>query len=614
VIDRLDSADDSLFLADELLDVDGVIRVTAAGEQFTELPLALTSSDNRYARIIVAIDGQLDSVQARNLDAEITAILENYPNLKPRRAGFLSLSEAVTRRITSETLTLVPLASAALLLLLSAIFRSPIFALKLLLVPSISLTIVMFGSAILGGSLGPISQLLPSFLLAVGTSYSVHVAARVLEAKSPKDVYQEVKKALSLAAGTTCAGLLSLLLLKVQGISEFALAATVGVFLCYVLSLTISYDYASVRHSSLSNVTSKRKLFSFSPAILSTPIVAVTLMVASIALLPGLLKLEFSVGLDSFRPHDSQERKSINEIEAAFSGNHFLDIVTEMKGQYVSSSSEEVPEFYLSLLEKIKIELERHSEIATVVTVGDLLQIAKKIGVTENLNLGSFVTKDNSTTRVLVETSAEGKELLALKRFIEETLKQVQANTDLEDGARVKFSLSSVELLLTEQEGTLTFGVLQSLGVTFLMIILLIYYQFRDIRVVFAGLIPNVVPVSTVFAAAGLIVGEVNVGTAVAGATALAIAADDTFHLLCTWKETKGTGSLETTTNRTVSLTFGAMLTTTIVLASVFLIVGTSEIQPVCHYGSIVGSMLIVGLLSDLVLVPFFLKRIRVKV
>jgi hypothetical protein len=602
-LSRAASYEDVAFLIDELLELDYLLRVTGPISRDSRFPLPLITPGGELGRVLIEIENAIDDDARAKLDSNIQTVLGGYPQLKPKRTGQFALTESVTRTVTNETLQKVPLAACVLLLLLSLLFRSPVFAAKLLFAPIFSFSWIMLLSALFGSSFGPISQLLPSFLLAVGTSYSVHVAARVLESESGKEdeTIREVQTAILFAALTTALGALSLLFLGVQGVTEFAIPAAIGVFLCCFFSLTISVDFAYGRKAKVSPEGGRLKVFSFDPAFLIKPSFTVCLLLVAISLMPGINQLDFSIKLNSFLPSESIENQHLSEIEQAFPGNHFIDIVLKNGDTSVTKA---LPE---SVVLAVKDELLSLPEIITVVTPFDFALSEEFKNKTASLGVGSFITKDKSVVRFLVEVSSQGRQLVSLKQDI---LRQL--GHDFSSG-KYHFSISSVELLLAEQAERLLHGVMQSLAVTLIVISALLMVLFRNPFVVLIGLIPNILPVVTAFGVAGFFLGEVNIGTGVAGAIALAIAADDTFHILCCWSESlRKTGNAKMAAISAARTAFGAMLTTSIVLTSVFLVLGTSKVEPVRHYGLLIGGMLFLGLCADLVLVPYFLSKMKI--
>ena len=89
---------------------------------------------------------------------------------------------------------------------------------------------------------------------------------------------------------------------------------------------------------------------------------------------------------------------------------------------------------------------------------------------------------------------------------------------------------------------------------------------------------------------------------------------DDSLHFLFRfWQERKIAGDLDEAVANTIETTGLAMLTTTIVLVSGFLVITVSSFIPTAQFGVISAITLCVALITDITLLPVLLILFPVK-
>ncbi|RMG11521.1 MAG: hypothetical protein D6731_15410, partial [Planctomycetota bacterium] len=145
----------------------------------------------------------------------------------------------------------------------------------------------------------------------------------------------------------------------------------------------------------------------------------------------------------------------------------------------------------------------------------------------------------------------------------------------------------SYELLMHTQRSLLT-TLRESLLTTAVLMQLVLFVALGSLRVGFAGLLPNAIPVAVLFLfmrGAGM---GVDVGTSMTAAVALGIAVDDTLHFLHAWQR-HGTHATATSTGR-------AILFTSLVIGLGFLSVTTSRFTPTRDFGLLCAAAMLAAL------------------
>ncbi|MDC7243539.1 MAG: MMPL family transporter, partial [Sphaerochaetaceae bacterium] len=100
--------------------------------------------------------------------------------------------------------------------------------------------------ALLGYELSLINIVTPCMVLILGSSYVVHILSEYFDQYNKEDeqntalkATKKIYKTILLAAITTIAGFLSLLISKVDGLKEFGTSVSIGIVYCAILSLTL---------------------------------------------------------------------------------------------------------------------------------------------------------------------------------------------------------------------------------------------------------------------------------------------------------------------------------------------------------------------------------------
>jgi len=131
---------------------------------------------------------------------------------------------------------------------------------------------------------------------------------------------------------------------------------------------------------------------------------------------------------------------------------------------------------------------------------------------------------------------------------------------------------------------------------------------FLSVRIGFISMLPNLIPI--IFAAGYLGFSGIPIRPpiAITFSICLGIAVDDSLHFLFRfWQERKNNSNLNRAISNTIETTGLAMLTSTIVLVSGFLVITVSTFIPTSQFGVISAITLTVALITDITLLPALL-------
>lgn len=590
-------------LEERLLELEGVSEVISPSASLSSRfrsPLPLKNS--KFARFLVKIEGELSDEQRVQLNTAINTQLKDFHVLHPARAGAFFVSESVAEVIGRETASRVPITIAVLFVVAALMLRNLLHALIVLLSPGVGVLWTVLIAAIADYRLGPISQLMPPFVLAVGASYSVHVASRLIhsDATQRAKTLAELRRAVSVAASTTVVGLLSLRFMDIQAIDEFALFSSIGIALSAWAALHLTpalLKYCIIPEAAVSTLGSH--------GIAKPRSVVLVLLITVVSGL-GITRIVVHTNPKMFLPRTSWERQQLEAAEAAFPGNRMLSLVFERSGMPLQ-------ERHFDLIARVAERIQGYDTIFSTVCDRDFKpfrQLRQEFALTDSRGDGpaSITLPNGEASRIIFETALEGAPLLTLVESIERDVEQL-----LSQEGDFSFSVSGIELILAEQTSSIVRGILKSLLFTLGIVACMLFFFFRKLSIVAIGLVPNIIPVLTVLGMIGLLYEHINLGASLVGAAALSIAVDNTFHFLLTWTETKKTEGQKGAILRTQEHCFPSFMTTTCILTAGFLTMAFSEVLPVQQFGLLLSITLGIGLLADTLVLPYLVEKVEGK-
>jgi hypothetical protein len=158
--------------------------------------------------------------------------------------------------------------------------------------------------------------------------------------------------------------------------------------------------------------------------------------------------------------------------------------------------------------------------------------------------------------------------------------------------------------LLLRAQRSLLQTLLWSLALTAVVMQVVLALALRSARLGFAVMLPNLVPVASIFIAMVALGIPLDVGTCMVASSSLAIAVDDTLHFCLAYRRQN--------LDRAAQRTGRAILVTSVVMSAGFAVLIPSEFRPTSAFGllSVIG--LGSAVLGDLVVLPGLLKALEV--
>ena len=575
--------------------------------------------------------------------AKLSEIVERHrsDSLEISMAGAPVMNQAITMSMQRDLSRFIGLMLGAIGLVLFVLFRrlSGVFLPLLVVVMSLVSTIgIMVAS---GVQLSPPSQVLPTFLLAVGTGAAVHILKifylRYDRGDSREDALAHALGHSGLPVAMTCittmGGLTSFMAAGLVPIVDLGRFAPIGIFIALVLCLVLIPALVCV-------LPLRRKpLVGDKPreGILDRSIVAVgdysvqhpkTMVMVTLAILvfavSGIVRLEFSNDVMGWLAPDDPLLAATDLIDEELRGSMTLEIVADTGRE----NGVKDPAF-LNALEQLR---ERSDSWVR----GDYLFVGKTIAVSDVLKEIHQALNENRSEFYAIPQDADlvSQELLLfentgaddLEDFVDTqfrlarfTLKVPYADPLIYDGFLeevaddfrtaigdlAEISSTGFMQMMSETVSLVIFGMGRSyilaIGIITPLMILLI----GNLRGGLVSMVPNLTPILLTLGMMGWLNIPIDMFTMMIGGIAIGLAVDDTIHFIHGFRrDFARTRNVRAAVRETLETTGRALLVTSIVLTSGFLVFALSDMRNLANFGLLTGFTITMAFVIDIAITP----------
>jgi len=583
----------------------------------------------------------LTSAENSKLIESILSVVERHdaPDFKIRAAG----SPLLTYQLTLEMSHDVPRFFGGGLLvigfLLVLLFRriSPVFLCLLVVVPA---ELSTFGlAAVLGIPFSSVSQLVPSFLLAVGVGYAVHLltiffrdlSANRSRLESLEHALRHSGLPIIMTALTTATGVLSFLAAKMQPIAEMGLlsALGVGVTLTYAMVFLPALLAILPLEAGKSHETPRLDAFLSGLAAGAArhpwPIVGGCALLALSALV-AMTQLRVASDPISWFPEDHPFRVASDYITDTFGGSRNLELVIDVGAENGLHEPETMNR--IESLDHLVADLRESG--AALTHTASIVDIAKETHQALNAN-------DTAFYAIPQERRLLAQELLLfenggsddLEKVVDSSFSKARYSIRItwDDGADTANFLEESEhrfheavgpdarLLITGMAAVIARTVaatresmLGSYALALALITPLMILLIGSLRAGLVSMVPNLVPILLTLGMMALADIPIDMFTLLAGCIAIGLAVDDSIHFISSFRRYLALGHdpIEAV-ERTMQSTGRALLFTSIVLTTGFLVLTLSAMLNLRQVGALTAFAVAAAFLLDVTVTPALL-------
>ena len=603
-----------------------------------ELLNTLVARDGKSVCVFLKHEDGLSVKKSDTLVKAVKKILSEYSFNGIHLAGTTVGQRYYIDKMNSELLFFMALSAVLVILFLFIAFRSGWGILVPQVVIFASMIWVIGGMGLLNSPMNILLTTLPSIMFVVAMSDVIHLVSRYMDAlrdgfskfESIKITVREVGFPTFLTSLTTSIGFFSLYFINVQPVKMFGLIIGIGVLLAFFLSIlflpilfyffpspniikkrkeTIWGKFLPKAYEWIMN--HKKRVWIASGIFIGFSILGMTLLKSDNLLMDDLkandpTKADFSYfdkHYGGYRPFEL----AINVIDTN-STAWSLNVLKEL--EEVESYVEDTMgvELKTSLVQSLKV-LTRSSHFGDEsffklpTKKRDVKRFRRYLKIAERGTLlPLFLDTTERLTRIQGTIPDLGNNIISARtnRF-QNYLKQ-------RDFQHIQVRVTGSAYLLDKNirylSNSLIYGLLLSIGVVSVIMGLV----FRSFRMVLISLLPNTIPLIFIAAIMGYLGIEVKTSTSIIFTIAFGIAVDDTIHLLGKFKfELMKGKSVPEALKHSFIVTGKAMVLTTLILCSGFLLLLFSTFMGTFNMGFLLGITLFVALILDLTLLPLLI-------
>jgi predicted RND superfamily exporter protein len=565
-------------------------------------------------------------------------------------AGSPVVGEVLKRAMEQNMGRFMGLAVITISLILYVLFRRISAVLLPLITVTLSLLSTLSLMALLNIPFKLPTQIMPSFLLAVGVGASVHLLAIFYRALPFQGVIvgpeegQHIKGeaiakamghsglAIAMTSFTTAAGLASFAGSEVAPIGDLGAISSLGVLISLVYTLVllpallalIPIKLKPPRRNPEAQPPMDRLLAGIARFSTTKPKLVLTIsFIALIIGVTGAAQVEFSHKPYEWLPKYNPARQATDFLDQKMRGTSTVEVVVQTgkeNGLYEPH---------------IMQALDRLAPVVESIDEGELF-VGKTLSVADILKETNRALNENRKEfyRIPEERALIAQELFLfensgsddLEDFVDSQFSQARFTAKMpwvdailygdfidhlvelfqqELGSDTKIYVTGMIALLGRTMGasmyTMAESYLIAVGVISLMMVLMI----GSLRLGLIAMIPNLTPILLTLGLMGWVGLPLDLFTMLIGAIAIGLAVDDTIHFMHNFRRYHHqSGHVPHAVNETLLSTGRAMLITTVVLSTGFFLYMFSTLTNLFAFGLLTGFTILMALLADFFLAP----------
>ena len=598
----------------------------------------LTDKAGHVTAIIVrlSLPKEVSAANAENVKAARALreeFKQRYPNIKINLGGSSTAGVSLGEAVALDMSTLVVGSYAVIIVLLLILLRSLRGMLATLLLITFSIVVTMGIYGWFNYTLAPVAGWVPSIIMTIAVADSVHILISYFHSlRAGMERHDALRESIRINLNpvfvtsiTTIIGVLCLNFSDSPPFRDLGNMVALGVFVAFILSMTFLPAFitlVSIKNSSIRK-NNKSSMDSFANwVILQRRYLLAAMSVFVIAIASFIPNNTLTEEWHHYFDNSFEIRNTIESVNDNLTGVHYL--------RYLVDSGEEngihEPD-YLNTLENFTLWARQQDKVAYVSSLTDIskrlnknlhenkesyyripdnrplaaqLFLLYETGLPRELNLDDLVNHNRSSTLVtIIVHKTDSEFLLDIDRRAQNWLQTNAAKykTSEATGLDMIFAHINHRNIRSLLKGTLVALVL----ISFVLIIAL-----QSVRLGLISLIPNLIPAALAYGTWGIFVGKVDLSASIVICMTLGIVVDDTVHFLSKYLRARREKGYDVNEGMRYAFnTVGvALLITTAVLVSGFLVLSLSPFSPTWVSGLLLAITLSYALLTDFLLLP----------
>lgn len=608
----------------------------------------LLSSDGQATAITLYLDGSgLGPHFSRGIHREIESILQRHGAsfTKAFQVGTPFTEAEMMSYLVNDQIYLLPISALVLLLFIGyslGSYSSAIIPLANSLVSTVWTAAAMYW---LGLQVNFLTYIIPALMIVIGSLEDIHLVASYIEARhetgSSSAAIDSMAKRLGMimlcTSSTTVIGFGANALTDLPIMFSFGVASAIAMTFNFLATITMVPACLRLMGNRLAKLSekhggspdslvarfSRRLAEGILGTILARPrqtcIIFGVLLIPAIAL---IFRIQLNNDLLSFFRPDSPMVVRNNLVHKKLCGARTICVqLLKDPGDFRLSHN-------LVTMEKIAAYLRTIGEFDSVTGLTDYLALVNremhegresfyKVPETDGLvaqylllfqrrDLERYVSADYSSVNLVIRHNINSS--TRLNELLDRISREIASGRH----GSTAFRITGKDVLIADGVESIAMGQVSSMSLDVAIIFLLMAGVFLSWKAGVLSMIPNLVPITFIFAVMGLCHIPLNIGTSMVGAICLGIAVDDTIHFMITYNQhLKRLGDERAALRETLVGETLPVLVSALALTAGFFVLGFSSFLPVAQFGQLSGLVMIMAIITDLLLTPILLSSVR---
>lgn len=560
-------------------------------------------------------------------------------------AGSLAVNDYNKRSVQKDMQKFVKLVLLMMMLFLFIVFRRVSAVILPIFIVALSLLTTIGTMALVGTPITIPTQILPSFLLAVGIGAVVHLLAMFFKHLNENG---DKHKAISYSLGhsglaiimtslTTAAGLLSFSTAAIAPIADLGIFAATGVMIALLNTLVLLPAILAllpIKQAKDKYKEKSKKMDNFLKAIAdfgadnAKAVVAFSVVIA-IVWTYFATQVEFKHDPLSWQPDNSPIKIATDTVDRELKGSVTMEVIIDTKKDNGLYNSE-----LLTKLDNVRKKAEAIENDKYFIGKGwSVAEVLKEIHralhenkqeyyvITENDALipQEFLLFENSGSDDLEDLvdSSFSKARITFKLPWMEAGEYTELGDELETLMRDELG-NDVEIIITGMvplfQRTLS-AAMSSMAtsyiVAFVLIAIMMVILLGSVKIGLISMVPNILPIILTLGFMSMVNMPLDMFTMLVGAIVIGLSVDDTVHFFHNFAKYHHRGhSTKESLEHTMIGTGRALVATTIVLSLGFYVYMFASLTNLINFGILAGGAITVALISNIILGPALLTLI----
>ena len=603
----------------------------------------LISEDGKVAAILIEVSDSFNEHESRESIVKQIDELQLGTDWTWHQTGLPIIRTRYVQYMIADNITfLIPVLSM-LILLLSLLFRSLVgLALPLIVVLLTIIWTLGFMTAT-GITINIISYIIPTLLMVVGISDSVHFLVKYYKTlhllgdkrEALTQSLQKIGTAIFLTSITTAIGFGALSMVNIEIVKEFGIFTAMGVFFAFII--TVLFIPSTLM---LLGKTPKTKLEAYSRGyrvkivkklitiVRGHPkkIIFTGITITIIGFFGALQINPHSKLLDDLRPGNTL-LEDMRLAEDRMGSVLPVEIIITVDENENFQDIQDVA--VISFTDELASYISKIPEIGKVVSVSDYLKAINQAMNDGDKSFYQVPLSREIISQYMLLYDSEFNSLInsdLTKLRIASQIKDIDSRRSAEIEKELNTYIASVipEGITAEVTGTaflalrtnnyLVKNLLGSFLVALIIITFLMIVLFRSVKMAFISILPNIIPMMVMAAVLGFLQIPLRPATAMTFAVAFGIAVDDTLHYLIRYRMELSKQHYRQANDSTMLGTGIAMMSTTAILSAGFLVLILSQFTPTVEFGMLSVITIVTALIGDLTFLPALLSQIKPRI